>query len=392
MPKASTKKITAICLHKSDCAKIKEGYPWVFIDWIASPSLVVTCEMGEVVHVCDHRGNFLATGMIEADSPLSIRIFSHHEIKVLDAAYFEAAFRKCLAIREKLYKEPYYRLVNSEGDNLPGLIIDRFDDLISIQITTHSMHEYRDFILTGMTTLFDPKGIYMRIIPRDERVSIGKVKLNCDVFENSVNYVANLITGQKTGWYYDQRDNRKLVASYAKGRTVLDAFCYSGGFGIYCILEGAKEVTFVDSSATAITMVKTIATLNRLTEKAKFIADDVFERLTSFAKENKAFDLVILDPPPFIKQKSQKAVGIQGYHRLALLGFKVLNPKGLMFFSTCSHHMSKRDLLQQLKLAADKLKIKIKVITTTGHAGDHPVHPHLPESHYLNSVLLQRID
>lgn len=392
MPKASSTFIPLISLKKFSSSKVALGYPWVYSDWIATESVIATTFAGELVHITDAKGKFIASGIADPNSAIAIRIIATQKITLLDEEYFINQLSISLKKRSLTYKAPYYRLVNSEGDNLPGLVVDRFDNVLSIQFTTPAMLHYKDIIIASLVKLFEPVGMIVRILKEENPLIIGQVKEQIPVNENGVQYLANLLHGQKTGWYFDQRENRKLVSSFATDKTVLDAFCYNGGFGILCAIHQAKHVTFIDSSNQAIETVKINAQSNQLSTPLTFLASDVYETLNHFVSDNKQFDLVVLDPPPFIKSKQHKAQAVAKYHKLALLGFKVLAPNGKLFYSTCSHHMSKTDLLKTLQAASKKLNIKFKVIAITGHPSDHPVHPHLPESHYLNSVFLERLD
>lgn len=382
-----------ITINKAATKKMQSGHPWIYTDWINAQSLLVTAETGDVAHVLSPKGKFLGSGLVDPASKIVIRIFSTEKIDAIDQALFATSFKRCLKKRLKNFgpTEKYFRLVNSEGDNLSGLVIDCFGETLSLQFTTPAMLKFKAEIIAALNELFGSPKLIIRTPQSKKAEIIGTIPQACEIYENGITYFANLSEGQKTGWYFDQRENRKLVAGLAAQKTVLDAFCYNGGFGLLCAQQNAKSVTFVDSSTQAIEFAKQGYQHNGFKASAEFINADVLKTMSTFTQENRTFDLVILDPPPFIKSKIHKPAALVAYQKLAQAGLNLIKSGGLLFFSTCSHHMKVRDLKMQLTSAARTLDLEIVFKAITAHAKDHPVHPHMPEGQYLNSVLVQLV-
>ncbi len=381
----------SIVIDKNAAKKVQSGYPWIYLDWIKAQTLLIDCIGGEITHIYDHKGKFLGSGLIEPNSKIAIRVLTSQKIDHFTTDFFTQALNNCLKKRSR-FLNPYYRLVNSEGDHLPGLIIDRFDNIFSIHFATIAMFKFKDIVLESLHNLFNATQFVIRTTGLEEPLTIGSIPEIIEVKENDTTYLANLTLGQKTGWYYDQHENRKMVALLSAGLNVLDAFCYNGGFGLLCAKHKASHITFIDSSAQAINLTKQALEINNLKNYATFINQDVLKSLNALKEEGIKFDIVILDPPPFIKSKANKPSALAAYKKLAEAGLRLLSSHGLLFFSTCSHHMSLKDLKTQVLLAAKALNLKIAFKMLTTHAKDHPIHPHLPESQYLNSVLIKLVN
>lgn len=373
-----------ILLKRGEEKNIQKGYPWVFADQVASESILVTEAPGSLVELGDYRGKYLASGYLDADSKICLRLFNR-KVERLDIEFFKKAIESCLHKRSKIYNESFYRLVNAEGDDLPGLIIDRFGDYLSCQFNNAGILAHRKTILKALAEVFSPKGIVARVNKTLE--IIGNVPDTIQVVENGLKFSADLISGQKTGWYYDQRENRSRIAELAQGRSILDVFCYSGGFGVYAAAAGASALTLIDSSSQAMELVAKNLKLNGIKAPASLIAEDVFAALDQLTQTGEKFDIIVLDPPPFIKNRQNKAAGIKGYEKLLKHTLPLLAPHAHILYATCSHHMQMHDLC---KVIATTFKnTSHTIIGKYGHAKDHPTHPHLPESRYLNAVLVE---
>ncbi len=373
-----------ILLKRGEEKNIQKGYPWVFANQVASESILVTEAPGSLVELGDYRGKYLANGYLDNDSKICLRLFNR-KVGRLDKESFKKAIESCLHKRSKNFTEPFYRLINAEGDDLPGLVIDRFGDYFSCQFNNAGILAHREPILAALTEVFLPRGIVVRA---DKTLEIiGNVPEAITIAENELKFSADLISGQKTGWYYDQRENRTRIAELAQGRRILDVFCYSGGFGISAAAAGASALTFIDSSSQAMELVAKNLKLNGVSAPVSLIAAEVFAALDQLTQAGDKFDIIVLDPPPFIKSRHNKAAGIKGYEKLLKHTLPLLAPHAHILYATCSHHMQMHDLC---KVIATTFKnTPHTIIGKYGHAKDHPTHPHLPESRYLNAVLVE---
>lgn len=359
--------------------KIDKAYPWVFLESISNQSVLVTAEDQDIAHVYDNKGEFLGSGLIDRVSNLAVRIFSARKYNELPLEEF---LRQAQQKRDGKFQQNFYRLCNAEGDNLPGLVIDRFGDIFSIEMNMTCWLSYKEQLISILTNLYMAKGFVVRV-DDDIRV-IGQVPQEIQVIENDVRFVASLVDGQKTGYYFDQRDNHGYVGSLASDKKVLDAFCYTGGFGVQAMSKKASRVVFVDSSASALQLLDRSILANDLNScDYELIKDDVLKYMNSCDEK---FDIVILDPPPFIKRKADVFKARVAYHRLASSALKLLNHNGVLLFSTCSHHMHISFLQDEINKAAKKLNLAVNLVYKSGHAVDHPTHPKLPETRYLNTV------
>ena len=298
---------------------------------------------------------------------------------------------RAIAIRDALYAKPFYRLVHAEGDGLPGLTIDRFADTVSVQITTAGMEALIDPLLAALEKTIAPANIVLRndthsraLEGLDEYVRIAKGEASrIALEENGIRYFADLAGGQKTGWYFDQRDNRLFMAPLAKGRSVLDAFSYTGGFGIAAAKAGAREVVCLDSSAPALALAEDAAAANGVS--CKFVKADVFEELERLAAAKESFDIVIADPPPFVRARKDLEPGAKAYRKLARLAAAVVAPRGFLLLASCSHNISQERFAAECAAGIARANRRCALIRQAGAGPDHPVHPMLPETAYLKA-------
>ena len=288
-----------------------------------------------------------------------------------------------------VYDKPFYRLVHAEGDGLPGLTIDRFGDGVVVQITTAGMESLLTPLKMALETVLAPTSIILRndapsralegLEPyvRAEKGEMGRIAVE----ENGARYFADLGQGQKTGWYYDQRDNRAFIAALAKGKTVLDAYSYTGGFGILAAEAGASEAVCLDSSAPALELAEDSAAANRVSIRA--VKADVFEELERLAAQKEGFDIVVADPPPFVKSKKDLEPGAKAYRKLARLAADVTAPGGTLLLASCSHNIPADRFAAECAAGILRGGRGASLIRSAGAGPDHPVHPMLPESAYL---------
>jgi 23S rRNA (cytosine1962-C5)-methyltransferase len=388
-----------IKLKKGQDRKINAGHPWVYSNEIESSPDLSSIPSGGLVKVVNAFGNFLGFGYYNRHSLIAVRILTKKEHQEINQDLLTKKIEQALKLREDFFSSPYYRLVHSEADGLAGLIIDRFDNLLVLQVATAGMENLLDILIAALNAIFSNPTIILRndIAARkleglQEYVKVlqGKLPEQNILVENDLKFNFDPINGQKTGWFFDQRENRKFVSSLVKGKDMLDCYCYNGGFGINAAVAGANSVTFIDSSDLAIKNVKENITLNNLSGgNFEFINGKVFDELENLTKTGRKFQVVVLDPPAFVKSKKDFFAGIKGYEKLTKLAAKLVAKNGYLFIASCSHNASLQDLIRSSASGIDKAGKSAKIVRVFGAGYDHPLHPFLPESEYLKSITYQ---
>jgi 23S rRNA (cytosine1962-C5)-methyltransferase len=372
--------------------RARAGSPWIFSNEIRMDEAAKAIAPGSVVNVRGEDGRAFGTGYFNPKSLIAIRLFSEECEIVIDAEFFAARLTRALALRDAAYDKPYYRLFHAEGDGVPGLVIDRFGDTVTLQIGTAGMEKQITAITMALDTVLKPKTVILRadapsraLEGLDSYVKTLKGEGHrIAVEENGVRYVADLTEGQKTGWYYDQRDNRAFVAQFAKDKSVLDAFSYTGGFGLLAAKAGASEVVCLDSSAPALAIAEESARSNGV--KIQPVKADVFEELARLKTEEESFDIVLADPPPFVKSKKDLEAGARAYRKLARMAADVTAPNGLLMVASCSHNIPPERFAAECAAGLSRTGRRASLIRQSGAGIDHPVHPLLPESAYLKAL------
>ena len=310
-----------------------------------------------------------------------------------DEAFFTARLSRALALRERFYDRPFYRLVHAEGDGLPGLVIDRFGDVLVLQVTVAGMEDALPVLIASLNKVIAPQTIILRndtpartlegleIYVRAAQGAAGRIAVE----ENGARYFADLGQGQKTGWYYDQRDNRAFMAGLVRCRSVLDAYSYTGGFGILAARAGAKEVICLDSSEPALQLAEESAAANQVSVRA--VKADVFEEMTRLGAQKERFDIVIADPPPFVKSRKDLEPGAKAYRKLARLCAEVTTPGGVLLLASCSHNIPMERFAAECTAGISKTNRRASLIRSAGAGPDHPMHPMLPETAYLKALV-----
>jgi 23S rRNA (cytosine1962-C5)-methyltransferase len=379
-----------IILPKGRRARL--GSPWIFSNEIRMDEAAKAIAPGAIVNVRGEDGRTFGTGYFNPKSLIAIRLLADDCDVAIDADFFAARLKRAGALRDSLYARPFYRLTHAEGDGMPGLVIDRFGDTLTVQIGTAGLEKQLNAILAALDKVFSPATVILRAdVPSraleglDSYVKTVKGEGHrIAVEENGARYIADLREGQKTGWYYDQRDNRAFIAPLAKGKTVLDAYSYTGGFGILAARAGAAEVVCLDSSAPALALAEESARTNGV--KITPVKADVFEELERLAAAGERFDIVLADPPPFVKSKKDLEPGAKAYRKLARLAAQVTAPGGLLMLASCSHNIPAERFAAECAQGLLRSGRHAALIRQAGAGPDHPVHPLLPESAYLKAV------
>jgi len=383
-------------LKKGCEAAVRGGVPWIYAGDLIDSSEPLLAPPGSLVSIETHKGQRVGTGYFNSKSPIACRVLTLSAEKI-DTAFFKSRIEKALAKREAIIGVPYYRLAHAEADYLPGLLMDRFGDLLAVQVGTAGMELLQPLWMAALEEVLKPAAIVLRndtgarkIEGLKQEVSVikGSVPELVEVLENRFSYRADILRGQKTGWFYDQRDNRKMIADMSAGKTLLDVFSHSGGFALLAAKAGA-EVTLVDSSALALTLAKKAAEVNGVADKCGWIQRDAFEAMQKLADEGKRYDIVLVDPPAFVKSKKDLEAGMKGYEKMSRMAAGLVTPGGLMFAASCSHHATRSRFNQAVLSGVKKAGMTATIMKQTGAAPDHPAHPHLPQSEYLKGLLLK---
>ncbi len=384
---------STIKLKPREGRRARAGAPWVFSNEIEMTAAAKALLPGTLVNIAFDDGRALGTGYFNPKSLISLRLLEPAMDASIDADFFARRLRRALAIREALYARPFYRLVHAEGDGLPGLTIDRFGDVLVAQITTAGMEALTGPLLAALDAVVAPSSVILRndapsraLEGLDEYVRAARGEAaRIKVEENGVRYFADPAGGQKTGWYFDQRDNRAFMAALAKGKSVLDAYSYTGGFGIAAAKAGASEVICLDSSAPALALAEESAAANNVSIKA--VKADVFEELERLSAAKERFDIVIADPPPFVRARKDLEPGAKAYRKLARLATQVTAPGGFLLLASCSHNIGMERFAAECAAGITRVERRAALIRQAGAGPDHPVHPMLPETAYLKALV-----
>ena len=391
------KTLPQIRLQKGRQRRVRAGHPWVFSNEVDMTPEAKALTPGTVVAFVDAGAEVMGSGFFNPHSLIAGRIVSRKGAAV-DSALLEERLRSALALRQRLYAEPYYRLVHSEADGLPGLIVDRYNDFLVVQINAAGMELLWDELHSALQTVLAPSAILLknegpsRTLEglKEELRWVGDEPASPQILrEGGVEFRLDMSGGQKTGWFFDQAANRALVASLAKDARVLDLYSYLGGFGLEAAQAGAASVTLVDRSEPALELTAQSAAANGLDGRCSFRRGNVFVETEKLATENALFDIVIADPPAFVKSRRDLKTGSRGYRKLARLSAALVAPGGLLFSASCSHHMPVDEFAEQIRRGIADAGRQGRILYSTGAGPDHPVHPHLPESAYLKAQLLQ---
>lgn len=385
-------------LQKGKEKEVLKGCPWVYAGDLVESSELLFTEPGDIAQLLSAKGEYIGTGYYNHRSKLAFRMLTRDRRQNLGVDFFAHHFRKALERRERKIDVPYYRLAHAESDGLPGLVVDRFGDTVVCQVATAGMERLQPVWLAALEEVLAPQTIVLRNdiparklegLEQNVEVIKGKVPALTQVSENGAWYLADLINGQKTGWFYDQRESRAYMAKLSEGKTFLDVYCHSGGFGIVAAKQGASAVTFVDSSALALDLAMQAAALNDVATHCTKLQGNAFEVMEALAKQGQQFDVVIADPPAFVKAKKDIASGMKGYEKVTKYAAALVAPGGVLYVASCSHHAQRHAFAKAVEQGVRKAGRSGKVIATLGAATDHPVHHHLPQSEYLKAVVVR---
>lgn len=390
--------MTVVHIVEGRQKRLEGGHPWVYKTEIARIEGPIT--EGDTVDVLDFRGRFLGRGFINTRSMLTVRIMTHKRDEDITAEMIRTRLRQAWSYRQRAMQSerPHAcRIVFGEADFLPGLIVDKFADIISLQVLALGMARWQEVIVNELVSLIQPEGIYerndqavRRLEGLEERKGplFGQCPSPVTIRENQVQVQVDFVSGQKTGYFLDQQENRRALKPYVQGAQVLDCFCHTGSFALHAASYGASKVHAIDISAEALEMARQNAVLNGFTN-ITFQEANAFDELRFLSENKTQYDLIILDPPAFTKSKSAQAGAIRGYKEINLRALKLLPPQGILVTNSCSYYMPEHLFLEVIQEAAKDAKRRVRLIELRRQAKDHPMLLGYPESYYLKCAIME---
>jgi 23S rRNA (cytosine1962-C5)-methyltransferase len=382
-------------LNKDQERRLVAGHCWIYSNEVNTQATPLkSFESGQAVEIVGHSGRWLGYGYVNPHSLICARLVSRNRVHPLTPSLWVHRIRTALTLRERLYAAPFYRLVFGEGDGLPGLVVDRYGDLLAVQIATAGMERARGDVIAALEQVLRPKVIVLRNdtgarelegLGTAVEMVLGQAPETLELTEHGARFLVSPLTGQKTGWFFDQAENRARLPRFGAARRVLDLCSYIGAWGVQAAVRGAERVLCVDSSETALERVAENAVRNKVVERMSALHGDAFDALRQLREARERFDLVILDPPAFIKRRKDEKEGTQAYARLNRLGLEVLEPGGLLVTSSCSFHMDRDTFLRTVQGAARRAGRTLQLLEVGQQGPDHPIHPAIPETAYLKT-------
>jgi 23S rRNA (cytosine1962-C5)-methyltransferase len=379
-------------------ARILAGHPWIYKSEISR--VEDEGEPGGIAHVRDSRGRFLGQAMVNLKSQIAGRLVTREE-EAIDATFFEGRIEDAVSRCDRSVRGPdACRLIHGEADHLPGLIVDRYADLLVIQILTAGMERVRNMLMAALREVVKPRAIFERNDASSRKLeglelrkgfAWGGGETGLWIQEGGPHFFVEVEEGQKTGFFLDQRENRQVVKGLAAGRDVLDCFCYSGGFALHAATGGAASVMGIDMSADAIRWAERSAERNGLSSRCTFTVGNAFDALRAFDREGRRFGMLILDPPAFTKGKEAVAGALRGYKEINLRAMKLLGPGGILVTCSCSYHVDAATFLDMLRTAAADAHKEFRLVALRTQARDHPVLLAAKETQYLKCVILEAL-
>jgi len=383
-----------VTLRRGHDHRLRGGHPWVFSNEIAA--LDGPAEPGAAVEIIAANGQRLGTGYYNPHSLIAARLLTRRHESIDTSEFFVTALQKALEYRRRLGGDlEALRLIHGESDALPGLVVDRYGDVLCVQLLTKGMDVRRELLVAALRELLAPRVIVARNdsaarelegLPRGVELLHGEVPEPVVVTINGLRFAVDVLAGQKTGLFLDQRENCRRLHGLAQGSEVLDLFCYAGAWSVHAASYGANSVTGVDASAAAVRQAEANARLNGLDDRCRFVAADVFDFLRDH--RSRRFGTVILDPPAFIKSRKHLAEGQKGYLTVNRRALEMVAPGGLLVTCSCSYHLDRGTFLALIAQAAQQARRNVRLVEMRGQASDHPVLPACPETDYLKCAFL----
>lgn len=377
-------------------ARTRPGHPWIFSNEVIDPP-VATLEPGAAVQVVDPSGRPVGTGYANPRSLITIRLLSRAGADIDGVELYRDRLRDALRLRERVYPgRRSLRVCAGEADGLPGLLLDRYEDVLVAQVTSLGMERRRDLLQAAITEVFGPRGVVSRDdiglralegLGGEARVWWGEVPDAVDFDENGVRYRSDLLRGQKTGFFFDQADNRLFLRPRAHGARVLDVYSHLGGWALSALAGGATHATTVDSSGPACALIAQNAALNGVADRLRIVEDDARDAMRTMLQAGERFDIVCIDPPAFAKNRKAAGVALGAYKAVNAMACQLVAPGGLLFSSSCSHHVLPERFEDAVLAGARQARRDLVLLRRGGQAADHPILPSVPETAYLKHLV-----
>lgn len=382
-------------LKKNEDKRLRKGHLWVFSNEIdTGRSALEHFNAGDLVHIKSEDGKILGTAYVNPHTLICARILSRKPNLKFAGNFFKERLTTALALRQQCFDKPFYRWVFGESDGLPGLVVDRYGSVLSVQITTVGMELRKASLLDTLIELVAPSAIILKNdtgqrqlenLSLEPETAYGTLTEPLIIEENGARFAVNIMEGQKTGWFYDHRLSRAQLAGYAKQKRVLDLFCYTGAWSIPAALAGASQITGIDASEPALALAAENARLNKVDNRMIWQRADVFEFLKQARQDNELYDIIVLDPPALIKRKKDFKQGYEAYRHLNQMALQVLNKNGILVSASCSHHLSRDNLYEILRASGRHIDRHLTFFSQGGQGPDHPIDPAIPETEYLKT-------
>ncbi len=377
--------------------RAETGHPWIYANEVRMDEATRTLRPGSLVTLRRADDSALGVAMFNPHSLLVARMLDRDAGRPIGGRFLVRRLERALRLRERLFHEPYYRLVHAEADGLPGLVVDRIDGVLAVQSNAAGIAGLEPLVVDALGALLKPQAIVLRNdsparvqegLPTETRIACGALGASVRVHENGAVFPVDPLGGQKTGWFFDQSRNRGFVASLARDARVLDLYCFTGGFAVQAALAGAAAVLGIDRSEPALALAGEAATLNSVGSICSFRRAEVFGEAARLAEAGERFDIVIADPPAFAKSRKEVPAALRGYRKLARLAASLTARAGILFIASCSYNVGITEFSEAVKRGLGDAGRGARILRSAGAGPDHPIHPSLPESAYLKTLTL----
>jgi 23S rRNA (cytosine1962-C5)-methyltransferase len=384
-----------VILQKDQHRRLLAGHDWVYSNEIDNhKSPLKSFEPGSLVDYVSQHGKWVGRGYLNPHTLIAGRILTRRHAEAIDERFLAQRIEDALLLRTRLYPAPFYRLVYGESDGLPGLVVDRFGEVLVMQVGTAGMERLLDPVVSALVKSTGARSVVLRNdtanrelegLPPEVRVVHGPDVSHAELREGGLVFSAPVLDGQKTGWFFDQADNRSRLVRYLRGGRVLDVFAYLGAWGLRAAKCGATEVTCVDSSRSALAAIEEAARRNGLGQ-VRTEQGDAFDVLEGLHATGQTFETVIVDPPAFIKRRKDEKTGASAYERINLLALRLIAPGGTLVAASCSHHLHRDEFIRVVQRAARRAERELRLLEQGGQGPDHPIQPAMPETEYLKAL------
>lgn len=383
--------------------RLRAGHPWAYSNEVQMTAAAKALPPGTLVDLQTANGEPLGVAFFNPHPLVAARLVSREPGVAIDRDFLAARLRRALGLREQLFDQPYYRLIHAEADGLPGLIIDRYGDVLVVQCNSAGIARLEAELIAAAREVLDPRAIIRRpdavargiegLPPsseeRDEALALGSLDGPVTVIENGARFEVDVLGGQKTGWFFDHRANRAIMAELAKGGRMLDLFAYAGGFGVAAAVAGARSVLMVDSAKPSLERATAAAAANGVAERCATMVSEGFAAMETLGNAGERYEVVVADPPAFVKSRKDYAVGVRAYRKMTRLAARLVKPAGFLLVASCSHNVEPESFAEEVRAGLIRAGRSGRILKTLGADADHPIHPFLPESAYLKATVLQ---